>query len=253
MTATQRRRLVKIEQDKQDAADLLLDPSIEPTSNYGIRKIPEFVQIIALKYAVEQVRKIHHQHYEDSKAEEQNDYSIGDTSDFDFHYNYNDPHGSENDSEEDKEVDDGYITLNSQREEGKADKIELFNVNDFKNALKDDAVDGLNASTMKKLEKQWHDTQESKYPVFNMVTNLTPERMQCVMIVAGVTAASCSLLSTTASRSVNKDVMVRVQNKMIELLNLAPTCRSSGSCNFFHKLECFTPANVKMWATGSSF
>jgi hypothetical protein len=115
--------------------------------------------------------------------------------------------------------------------------------------LKDES-DAIDEAMQKKLEKDWKNNVIQKFPLFLLFGNLTEERMQCLMVVAGVTAASCSLLSMAGSKRkdvvVTKDLRVRVRKKLKSMLSL------SKKTNFFNQLHFFRTANVKKWAVAAT-
>jgi hypothetical protein len=214
MTATQRRRLAKIERDRENMDSLVGDPTAEPTSMYGTTKVPCAVQIIALNFAVEEVRRIHHLHHQNQQD------------------NFSD-NSSEMSQEDD---DDGYKSnVNQERQQSV-----MFNVDDLRSVLRRGTV-ALNNYTSNQLQKQFREQQVNKFPIFKMAGNMTMERMQCVMVVAGATAASCSLLSKM-NTPLTKDLTLRCRKKMKEILLL------SKKKNFFQQLLHFRPAQVKKWA-----
>jgi hypothetical protein len=228
MTKSQKNRLLKVELKKKE-----MDPSTtEPTSNYGIRKIPNSVKIIAIKYAIEQIRRIHHQH--DKNIQKKN--SSSGLYNLDFYFD-----NPENNKKDEEDEDDGYYT-HTKMMNGNNNDDQLFNVNDLKSSLKNDAMD---ETTIKKLKKNWVNSQVRKYPVYKMLTNLTFERMQCLMIVAGVAAASCSLLFTKKQKDdvqMTNNLIIRVRNKIQKILKL------SKKNNFFKQLNYFEVNNIKIWS-----
>ena len=107
-----------------------------------------------------------------------------------------------------------------------------------------------NESSRQHSGKDWKNNVIQKFPLFLLFGNLTEERMQCLMVVAGVTAASCSLLSMAGNKRkeliVTKDLRVRVRKKMKSMLSL------SKKTNFFNQLLYFRTANVKKWAIAAA-
>ena len=92
------------------------------------------------------------------------------------------------------------------------DESELFSLDDLKSVMRRD-TSALEEMTSAKLKKQMRE-QGCKFPVFKLATNLTLERMQCLMVVAGATAASCSLLSKM-NTPLTKDLTIRCRKKHV--------------------------------------
>ena len=242
LTDSTRNRLARIEKKREEQ---LREASIEPTSNYGIRKVPTWVQTIALKYAIERIRQIHHHHHEKEKKKLNAAPRFVDLDGFDFDFDKK--------KKEEKEEEDGYRTYKNQKDKEQDSnggrKAGLFNIDDLKHTLKDES-DAIDEAMQKKLEKDWKNNVIQKFPLFLLFGNLTEERMQCLMVVAGVTAASCSLLSMAGSKRkdvvVTKDLRVRVRKKLKSMLSL------SKKTNFFNQLHFFRTANVKKWAVAAT-
>ena len=69
--------------------------------------------------------------------------------------------------------------------------------------------------------------------------------MQCLIIVAGVAAASCSLLFTKKQKDdvqMTNNLIIRVRNKIQKILKL------SKKNNFFKQLNYFEVNNIKIWS-----
>ena len=245
LTATQRRKQAKLEKEKQkqeDADHFSILNNIEPTSSYGSRRIPSCLKIIAIKYAIEEIRRIHHLHHAKKKKKDGSGGGGGVHTGgayggfyFDDDDNNDDNNDGGND-DSDSDSDDGYM-MSSKKESD--DESELFSLDDLKSVMRRD-TSALEEMTSAKLKKQMRE-QGCKFPVFKLATNLTLERMQCLMVVAGATAASCSLLSKM-NTPLTKDLTIRCRKKMKEILML------SGKRNFLNQLKYFCPHKVNVWA-----
>ena len=178
-------------------------------------------------------------HVDKIKKENKNDDMKNGNHNYDSDDSYNSNSDGSEDSdgsgEESGEDEDGLIAL-------KRKQSVLFNVDDLSAMMRRGTV-AMNEYTSNRIQRLYREQNVAKYPIFKMCINVTMERMQCMMVVAGATAASLSLLNKNNTVSLtSKDLTVRVITKMKSILMM------SGKSNFLKQLKYFRPKKVKRWS-----
>lgn len=198
--------------------------SSESTSDYSARRIPKEVVTVVLRFAIEQIRKIHHRYCEIKKSRELSvDRDLGNSK----------LRGAWGYGIEHRNPPDADMTSNNS---------DAMTFNGLKNALRSGTV-ALNEFTLAQLQKRFKQDEAAKFPILHLYSTMNESRMKALMVLAGACAASLSLLSPSAAKKINRrDLSIKVMQKLHDLLGMF--CG-----NFLEQLENFKPSNVQNWAS----
>ena len=238
MSASMQRRMrarKKAARAKKKPNGIDYGESSESTSDYGARKIPKEVVTVVLTFAIEQVRRIHHVYCKNKNVDDKKDAwgGIDDDEDSDnshpeitaHGYGYHDDDGGGKHADAAAAAASGGISVSGLR-----------------SALRRGTV-ALNDFTIHHLQAKFKQDEAAKFPVFRLATTMNLERMQALMVLAGSSAASLSLLNAPAAAASfsKRDLSIMVMAKLRDLLNMFPG-------NFLQQLDNFKPENVHAWA-----
>ncbi len=240
MSASMRRRMRarrKAAQAKENSNGVNYGDSSESTSDYSARKIPKEVVTVVLTFAIEQVRRIHHVYCKNKNVEDKKRVWGG----------IEDDEGDRESAKHQEITSFGYgdhddvaVGKHADREDDRGEGG--ISVSGLRSALRRGTV-ALNDYTINQLQARFQQDEAARFPTFRLATTMNSERMQALMVLAGTSAASLSLLNAPAAAAsfTKRDLSIRVMGQLRDLLSMFPG-------NFLQQLDHFKPENVHEWA-----